>query len=689
MKRIYDGDMDGFRERYDLIRERISQIPEEAGPSEPFGDYFRKTAGWCLLLFERCTKLLDGSFFDQSQEELEIWQKAVYKEVNETYETSYLNPVYAVDRLGKEYGQLLSFLREQLQSMPVWAMEGRWFDLVVHLECFVEIYDLFLDDQLPKARQVQQVIYWFIHDYAPDFAKRRIGEQMEPSMSGLTEWIWQVDTASPTYLYQLGDYIPEETKRLAIFVESLADTVVKKIADTFTEGYFRGFDVMGISLEGKKYVSVRGSIGFERIFKQVIQNFRKQGLEPIFFPAEAVSLMRKNVPVGYQGKDMNPQMSFDHRQDSSLYMDKALWERKMWALRAAYQSYSIQAAENAGPACFETFGEPPFIPQIRPQACRLSGRQQQLALDYGNQAAALAHEFMDPAETSFTIIAFPTPEIGPDFEAIFREMIRVNTLDNGTYQRIQKKIIDTLDLGKYVYIRGKGENRTSMKVSLHPLAHPEKETNFENCTADVNIPLGEVFTSPCLAGTEGILHVPAVYLNGIRFVDLTLRFSDGMIVDYGCDNGHTAEESRKFIEDNLLFNHETLPLGEFAIGTNTTAYVAARKYHITEKLPILIVEKMGPHFAVGDTCYSWSEDRPVFNPDGKEIIARDNEVSMLRKTDPDKAYFHCHTDITIPYDEIGEIFVVTEAEDMLYIMKNGRFVLEGCEELNLPFSEEY
>lgn len=71
-------------------------------------------------------------------------------------------------------------------------------------------------------------------------------------------------------------------------------------------------------------------------------------------------------------------------------------------------------------------------------------------------------------------------------------------------------------------------------------------------------------------------------------------------------------------------------MGEFAIGTNTTAYVAAKKYNIADKLPILIAEKMEPHFAVGDTCYSWSEDTAMYNPDGK-VIARDNEISILRK----------------------------------------------------------
>ncbi len=125
-------------------------------------------------------------------------------------------------------------------------------------------------------------------------------------------------------------------------------------------------------------------------------------------------------------------------------------------------------------------------------------------------------------------------------------------------------------------------------------------------------------------------------------------------------------------------------MGEFAIGTNTTAYVVAKKYDIEDKMPILIAEKMGPHFAVGDTCYSWAEDTAVFNPDGKEIVARDNEVSILRKEDPQKAYFNCHTDITIPYDELDKITVITADGRELPIIDNGKFVVEGTEELNKP-----
>ena len=246
-------------------------------------------------------------------------------------------------------------------------------------------------------------------------------------------------------------------------------------------------------------------------------------------------------------------------------------------------------------------------------------------------------------------------------------------------------MIDALDRGKAVRILGTGTNHTDLTVQLYRLNDPEKETIFENCVADVNIPVGEVFTSPVLQGTNGVLHVSRVYLNGLQYKDLEICFADGMISGYGCKNFADPNVCRDYVKENILFNHETLPLGEFAIGTNTKAYVAGRKYGIEEKYPILIAEKTGPHFAVGDTCYSYSEDTEVYNPDGKEIVARDNEVSILRKGHPEQAYMHCHTDITIPYDELGSITVLCADGNEIPILRDGRFVLPGTEVLNKAF----
>ena len=77
-----------------------------------------------------------------------------------------------------------------------------------------------------------------------------------------------------------------------------------------------------------------------------------------------------------------------------------------------------------------------------------------------------------------------------------------------------------------------------------------------------------------------------------------------------------------------------------------------------------------------------SEELILHNPDGKEIIAKENECSALRKTEPEKAYFNCHTDITIPYDELGEIEVLCQDGRKITLIHNGRFVLPGTEALN-------
>ena len=190
-----------------------------------------------------------------------------------------------------------------------------------------------------------------------------------------------------------------------------------------------------------------------------------------------------------------------------------------------------------------------------------------------------------------------------------------------------------------------------------------------------------------LKGTNGVLHVSQVYLEGLNYRDLELLFRDGMIERFSCANFDSKEKNEAYIRENILFHHDTLPMGEFAIGTNTTAYAMARRFGIAQRLPILIAEKTGPHFAVGDTCYSWEEDNHVFNPDGKEIVAKENEISACRKEDPAKAYFQCHTDITIPYEELKLIEVIGEDGYRAQIIRDGRFVLPGTEELNVPLDE--
>ena len=313
--------------------------------------------------------------------------------------------------------------------------------------------------------------------------------------------------------------------------------------------------------------------------------------------------------------------------------------------------------------------------------------QQKQQIEFQSKGAEMVNQYVKREERSFTIIAFPSPAIGEKFEDIFAETIRLNTLDNQVYEECQQSIIDILDRAEQVVIKGCEGNETDLRVALHELENPEKQTNFENCTADVNIPVGEVFTSPCLSGTNGLLHVPKVFLQGMEYRNLRLIFKEGMISKYSCDNFPDPAEGKKLIKEKLLHHHDSLPMGEFAIGTNTTAYMAAKKYQIGPLLPILIAEKTGPHFAIGDTCYSWEEETVTYNPNGKQIMAKENECSRKRHTDRQSAYFNCHTDITIPYEELGLLAAVEKSGEIHPIIKQGRFVLPSCEELNKAFDE--
>ena len=62
-----------------------------------------------------------------------------------------------------------------------------------------------------------------------------------------------------------------------------------------------------------------------------------------------------------------------------------------------------------------------------------------------NEIRRITNQYMPGDETSFTIIAFPRPEIGKDFPGIFEDTIALNTLDYEKYQKIQQTMIDALD----------------------------------------------------------------------------------------------------------------------------------------------------------------------------------------------------------------------------------------------------
>jgi aminopeptidase len=687
---IYQGAFLKMTElRYELAVSRIREMMDEETVEEKFRDYFRTVGAFVLLIDETNQKLRSGSFEKYSMEELAAWNAKLYEDIlPDVYDRSYGNPAYATEKLGAEYGPVLSALYAELRGAIAYVYEQKIEYLDILFELFVEIYNQF--EEGPVVKNVQDTIYWYASDYCDVFVADRILDQVDASRSFATDIIRESDLTDLRYLYSFGEYISASEIRTARHLLELDESVIAKMADVYTEGYRIGFVNTGKDLTKKKSVNIRYVLGFERVVKKAIENFEKMGLSPVIYRS-GVSMLtkRQHLKIGYYGAIANKQYEYDHRDDQALFLDKKFVERKLEVMQTTYEHCKDLARVFAGPACIEMFGEEPFVPEVKDEVLTLNEKQQELSVSFDSRQSQLVNTYIPGDERSFTIIAYPVPEIGDKYEEIFDEIIRINTLDAKVYEKVQQTLIDALDQGTCVRILGGNGNCTDLTVQLHSLKDREKETIFENCVADVNIPVGEVFTSPVLEGTNGLLHVSKVYLNELQYQDLKITFANGMIADYSCKNFERELENKEYIKEHVLHRQATLPLGEFAIGTNTTAYVAAKKYGIEDKMPILIAEKMGPHFAVGDTCYSWSEDIKVYNPNGKEIIARDNSVSILRKEDVSKAYYHCHTDITIPYEELKRIYVITADGKEISLIENGEFVLPGTEILNEPLKNTY
>ena len=672
---LYKESNEAAAERYELVLERISQICEHADVKEPFADYFEKTASFLMSvaevmkLQEEQKLLLSGDCL--SLEELQKLNAKFCNEIEkEHYETSYLNPAYAKKALGEEFGALLCMLAAHERQVYLKAFRGDKMMVTIAFELFVEVYTCFEDEDVEK-KSVEQAIYWYFHDYSELFEEQMVSNLVNPENDFATHIVMDSDLEDLRFLYQYGQHVGPDEIGIAKFLNTMSEEQIQAMADTYTEGYRIGFVATGKDLSKKTTVDVRYPIGFERMVRAALRNFEKMGLRPV---------------MGPYATSVNKQYEYDHREDMAAYFDKAYVERRLECRKAAFEACKELAAGYAGPAVIEVFGEVPFSPVTKEEALKFDEKQQQLSVYDLSQRGQMTNQYIKGEERSFTIIAYPIPSIGEKFDEIFAETVKINTLDYTLYQNMQQKLIDVLDDAKQVHITGKGANKTDLYVSIYPLKDKAKETAFENCVADVNIPVGEVFTSPVLAGTTGKLFVSQVYLNELKYLNLEVDFKDGMISNYNCTNFEKEEDNKKYIFDNVLFHHETLPMGEFAIGTNTTAYRMAREFDIADKLPILIAEKTGPHFAVGDTCYSHEEDNVSYNPDGKQIVARENAVSALRKEDMSKAYFNCHTDITIPYDELDKITVIKEDGTEVDVIADGKFVVPGTEELNVPLN---
>ena len=157
----------GLQERWELACARIRQIAEDPEISGEFGKYFKSAADFLMLMMEVWEKAEKRWMESASLEALEEWNLRLYGDLlGENYKKSYANPAFAAEKLGAEYGRILSFVSAELRSMIVYAYEQRAEEMLICMELFLQLHAEFDGGEIPEAERLRDDVYWFVSDYS-------------------------------------------------------------------------------------------------------------------------------------------------------------------------------------------------------------------------------------------------------------------------------------------------------------------------------------------------------------------------------------------------------------------------------------------------------------------------------------------------------------------------------------------
>lgn len=646
-------------------------------PEMPYAKFFSAAIANIVQIWDFCALIendpeLKNTPLDLLQKQNEVFYAAVAPDTG--YPTSMANPDYCHQLYGAEMGALCSAIYTEARGLRQSILNRNFLQVVQAQNLLLALYESALGGKTDYASWL--AIYRAESDKDMELKLQYSYYQSYSSESDYYHKIvTTADLSDLRYLYRYGIYLSKHDFAMAEFVSNYPTEQLANLAKFIVKSWVDGFVRAKKDYRKKLYATLMIPVGMERLGRLINLELQAIGI-------------KANVPLP-ASNGINRQLGYDHRFDGkALNLNREYLEKSFKITEQTMELFNDVIGKQAGPVYVELFGETPFSPESKTTTLKLSEEQQKLSREQNARFGQLYYKYYRRDEASFTIIAFPSPEIGDKFPEIFADTLKINLLDSNHYAKIQQHIIDVLDKADFVHVKGKPGNDTDIMVKMHPITDPEHQTLFENCVADVNIPVGEVFTSPLLTGTNGVLHVEDIYLGSLRYFNLRISFKDGWVQDYSCSNFPDAGEGKKYMHENLLLPHDSLPIGEFAIGTNTTAYQIARKHDILSLLPILIIEKMGPHFAIGDTCFSHEEEAP--HPsfvNGKDMIAVENEKSATRHNDPINAYTQKHMDITLPYEMLESISAVAIDGTRTDIIRDGRFVVPGTEELNIPLDE--
>ena len=262
---IFNKENSGFLDEYRTEMGRVQEIKNKCKLDGHLKDYFEKTASF-LSIFEEITDKVEAKTIENmSLTEAKALNEKIYIDIlGDNYKNSYANTEFAVKVLGKELGQLLSFVNVNGRNKIESTFAYRLFDVVSSLKLFNEVYNVLVQDNedIDGVKKAIEENAFANVNIAYDEKFRKF---IDKDRDYLKSIIMESDLTDLRYLYKYDGYVSDREIAIANFFNGLSEEKVKSMANTYTEGYERGFVTNYLDISKKKFVNIYYSIGFERM----------------------------------------------------------------------------------------------------------------------------------------------------------------------------------------------------------------------------------------------------------------------------------------------------------------------------------------------------------------------------------------------------------------------------------------
>ena len=698
----------------------------------------------CSLEEKRSTDYLNYASLQELKEE----QKKLYQDLSvEGYMTGFAGTAN-LNNQAKEVGEALSMFSALFLKAPEEAIKHRRFRLLKLMDLYVELSKRISGKGQVKAESLISLYQDFWRNDLSERESIFFTEHFSPADEYLTDIVTGCNLMEPYYLYEMNLPISEtemgwykafhemDDSLIAEAAASLADSFEADLKNREVQHPYRRYSDSEDYTVKRKVVAIDYPAGCELLAKCVAEKLKEKDYVPFIRHIETQA-----VSPAYLRDHNGDMMRFPISEAESITDECA--EKCAVDNEALLKGFAGTIRILQGVEAVRMVAEPRGKgPGGKPQ--RLFGRYSvRQSEKKAQEVQALKERFLNHvsekgqlSQCAMVSMILPAYEASETFGDKLTKYLKLASAKIYA-ERPQQVLCDALDRGSFVYLAGKDGNETDLLVALHPIRNPQAETNFLADSGAGVLPGGSVYTIPQLGETNGILHLAEANVGGTCFRNLKLVFEEGVICDYSCDNFETEAENRQLIRNKLLRQTDSLPISELAIGTNTDAYKALCEADGWQDLEGLLRRSLMPSIVIGEETpgirgsvrYNAGNAKTVLSGDAEELKTEElNPAATAEKTEEkaeakdeekpeaaveeakpeDKAEVkpeakpeaNAETEtaeakpqerrakvswrLSIPFESIAQLSVITEEGNRTDIMREGVFVLIGTDRLNLP-----